>query len=146
MFRLVDFARIKHVVEVGCGYASDLIRLVQGHPNLQLHGINISTEQIEIARVRLRELELDSKIQLFKRDLSKESLPGNYDMALGIQIMHHIEDKANAFSHLSDKLKDGGIVILAEIISNTMETIKHEPSSAYFVSKQAWAEILAQQR
>lgn len=146
MFRLVDFARIKNVVEVGCGYASDLIRLGQAHPNLQLHGINISTEQIEIARVRLRELELESKIQLFKRDLSKESLPGNYDMALGIQIMHHIEEKANAFFNLGNKLKDGGVVVLAEIISNTRETIEHEPSSAYFVSKQAWAEILADQQ
>lgn len=143
LFQHVDFSSVRHVVEIGSGYGTDLIRLAEQHPHLQLHGCNISTEQIEIAADRVKTLGLQDQIRFYRRDVAAEKLPDRYEMAFGVQVMHHILDKEAAFANLSAHLKNGGILVLAEIISNSTQPIKHPESSAYFVTKEEWADVLA---
>ena len=50
LFRQVDFAACRNVLDFGCGYGSDLIRLAERYPHLQLDGYTISPRQAEIAR------------------------------------------------------------------------------------------------
>ncbi|HRI68674.1 MAG TPA: SDR family NAD(P)-dependent oxidoreductase, partial [Polyangium sp.] len=45
LFRHVDFATCRRVLDFGCGYATDLMVLAKRHPHLQLDGYTISTEQ-----------------------------------------------------------------------------------------------------
>lgn len=146
LFQHIDFSAVRKVVEIGSGYGTDLIRLAEKHPNLLLHGCNISAEQIEIATDRVQSLGLQDRIRFYRRDVATETLPDNYDMAFGVQVMHHVMEKEAAFANLSRHLKNGGILVLAEIISNSSQPIQHSESSAYFVTKEEWANVLAKNR
>ena len=143
LFRGLDFSSINKVVDIGCGYALDLMMLGQEYPHLYLHGCNISPDQIKIGNERIRECGLENRINLYELDSSKNEFPDQYDLAIGFQVIHHIQEKQGVFSNLGRHLKNGGMLILAEIVSNLNETIAHPESSAYFISKNEWAKLLA---
>ncbi|MBI1924148.1 methyltransferase, partial [Candidatus Poribacteria bacterium] len=143
LFRGVDLSALTRVLDIGCGYASDLIELGQQYPHLSLDGCNISPEQIEIGNERVGAFGLQSRIKLYQLDSSTDEFPSQYDLAIGFQVIHHIKDKAGVFSNVGRHLKNGGLLILAEIVSNLTEGIDHSESSADFSPKAEWVELLA---
>ena len=146
VFRGIDFSALSNVLDIGCGYSSDLIRISKEHRHLRLHGFNISPDQVELGRRRIREAGLDDRITLFHLDSSKNDFPGQYDLVMAFQVIHHIQDKASVFANISRHLRNGGIGVMAEILSNMSTPIDHAESTAYFVPKEQWAEELARNK
>lgn len=143
IFRGIDFSTLSKGLDIGCGYASDLIMLGKQYPHLELDGCNISPEQIAIGNDRIRANDLQNRLKLYHLDSSKNAFPNQYDLAISFQVMLHIPDKPGIFSNLGRHINNGGLLILAEIVSNLTEAIEHTESSAYFIPKQEWAELLA---
>jgi non-ribosomal peptide synthase protein (TIGR01720 family) len=143
LFSHIDFDKVKRVVDVGCGFAADLIALARRHPHAELHGFNISPDQIETGRRRCREAGLDGRIQLFCANSATDGFHGPYQLGIAFQVMHHIVDKAAVFRNLSANLVPGGHVVFAEVLSNTASTIDDDESSAHFAPLHTWAEALA---
>lgn len=146
IFRGIDFSALSHVLDVGCGYSSDLMRLSEEHRHLKLHGFNISPDQVELGRRRIREVGLADRITLFNLDSAKNDFPGQYDLVMAFQVIHHIQDKASVFANIGRHLRNGGFAVMAEILSNMSTPIDHPESTAYFVPKEQWAEELARNR
>ncbi|MBM7839128.1 3-oxoacyl-(acyl-carrier-protein) synthase/acyl carrier protein/SAM-dependent methyltransferase [Alkalihalobacillus xiaoxiensis] len=145
LFKNVDFSFIDKVAEFGCGYSTDLIRLASRYPHLNLHGFNISKEQLKIGYDKIKANKLDRNIALYNTDVVREELPDYYDLIYCIQLIHHIKNKEEIFNNINKGLNDGGLLVLAEMISNINEQINHPQSSAYFTPKEEWASILADQ-
>ncbi len=144
LFRGLDFSSFTLVLDIGCGYASDLIVLGKRYPHLRLDGCNISAEQIEIGNRRIHAEGFQDRIALYNLDSSRDNFPGQYDLVIGFQVIHHIRDKQGVLSNVGRHLKNGGYMVLAEIVSNLASPIEHSESSAYFIPKAEWAELLAQ--
>lgn len=144
LYRYADLSSVRRVVDIGCGYATDLIRLGERNPHMELHGCNISPDQIQVGQKRIADQALQKNIRLFHRNVVHDPLPGRYDMALSVQVIHHLEDKAKSFSNIANHLNPGSLFVMAEIISNTHESIEHPQSSAFFIPKKEWADALAQ--
>jgi len=143
LFRGVDFSTLTKGLDIGCGYASDLIAFGKQYSHIEWDGCNISSEQIEIGKNRIRACGFQNRIKLHQCDSSKDEFPNQYDLAMGFQVIHHIQDKIGVFANLGRHIKNGGLLILAEIVSNLAEAIEHSESSAYFIPKNEWAELLA---
>ncbi|WP_225409378.1 type I polyketide synthase [Stigmatella hybrida] len=143
IFRGLPFQNFSRVLDIGCGHSADLIDLAMKHSHLQLHGCNISPDQIAVGRQRIRGLGLDERITLHYQDSSRDPFPSTYDLVLGFQVIHHIRNKADLFANISRSLRNGGYMVMAETISNMVTPIEHPESTTLFVPQAEWVEILA---
>ena len=147
LFRGLDFSSMARVLDIGCGVATDLIEIAQIYPHLQLSGYNISAEQIEIGKQRIKSEGLADRISLYNRDSAQDPFPEVFDLAISFQVIHHIRNKANVFTNLGNNLRDGGYLVAAEILSNLpLSPIEEPESSAYFASRREWAILLAENK
>ncbi|NMO18115.1 methyltransferase, partial [Pyxidicoccus fallax] len=143
IYRGLDFSSFSRVLDIGCGHAADLIDLGQAHPHLELHGCNISPDQIEAGRQRIRGLGLDGRISLHYQDSSRDPFPSTYDLVIAFQVIHHIRNKADLFANISRSLRNGGFLVMAETLSNMASPIEHPESTTLFVPQGEWADLLA---
>ncbi len=145
LFRGLNFSSFTKVLDIGCGYSSDLIALAKKYPHLELHGYNISPDQVEISNQKIKASDLSDRIKLYNADSTKEPFPDQYDLAMSFQVIHHIRNKNDVLKNVSDHLNNGGYFVLSEIMSNLMTSPINAPeSSAYFVPRDEWAKMLAQ--
>ncbi|WP_437786886.1 type I polyketide synthase [Sorangium sp. So ce1097] len=142
-FRGIDLSRIRKVLDIGCGAASDVIALGKRYEHLEVHGCNISIDQIELGRQRVRDEGLEGRVKLFYQDSSKDAFPDRYDLAMSFQVIHHIVDKDAVFANVGRHLNNGGFMVMNEILSNLTTDIDHADSTAHFASRSAWAAALA---
>jgi myxalamid-type polyketide synthase MxaE and MxaD len=143
LFRGIDFPALRTVLDFGCGYGSDLLSLAVAHPHLRLHGFTISGKQAEIANGKLVSRGLQDRVSVFHRNSAKDEFPGSYDLVFGFEVAHYIEDKHQLFSNIDRHLNDGGFVVLADFIANTVSEIRHDATSSYIITLDEWAKLLA---
>ncbi|WP_225409379.1 type I polyketide synthase [Stigmatella hybrida] len=143
LFRGVDWSSVRKVLDFGCGYASDLISLGKKHPHLTLHGYTISAEQAAIDAERVRARGLQDRIRVFARDSAKDEFPDRYDLIFGFEVVTHIADKVALFSNISRNLQNGGFLLLADFIANSVSAINVEETASYNVNAEEWADLLA---
>jgi acyl transferase domain-containing protein/SAM-dependent methyltransferase/acyl carrier protein len=144
IFRGIDLSRLKKVLDIGCGAASDVIALGKKYEHLEVHGCNISIDQIELGRQRVRDEGLEGRVKLFYQDSSRDAFPDRYDLAMSFQVIHHIVDKKAVFANVGRHLNNGGFMVMNEILSNLETDIDHVDSTAHFASKSVWAVALAE--
>ncbi|NEQ80321.1 MAG: methyltransferase [Moorea sp. SIO2I5] len=145
LFRGIDFSSVITFQDLGCGYSSDLIALAKKYPHLQLYGYNISPDQVEIGRQRVETLGYTQRVKVYNRNSAQDPFPEPLDLAMSCQVIHHIKNKGDVFKNLGQHLKNGGYFVAAEILSNLpLSPIEEPESTAYFASKDEWAELLAQ--
>ncbi|EAU62732.1 type I polyketide synthase [Stigmatella aurantiaca] len=143
IFRGLNFPAFSRVLDIGCGHSADLIDLAMKHSHLELHGCNISPDQIAVGRQRIRGLGLDERITLHYQDSSRDPFPSTYDLVLGFQVIHHIRNKADLFANISRSMRNGGYLVMAETLSNMVTPIEHPESTTLFVPQAEWVELLA---
>lgn len=146
LFEGIDAAAVRRVLDIGCGYATDLVELAQSHAHWVLDGCNLSAEQVDFGRRAVARAGLEGRITLHHRDSARDEFPGLYDLAISHQVIHHIRDKDAVLRNVAEHLRRGGLLVAAEIVSLLDEPIDHAPSSAHFETRQAWARLLADHR
>lgn len=143
LYKGISFDRIRQLADIGCGYGSDLIELASLHPNISLHGFNISLDQLQVAQKNIKTKRLDSNIRLFHRNSAEDNWGAKFQMVISYQVIHHIQNKRSIFRQISKFLEEGGLFVCAEILSNHSEPVHHEFSTAYFETIAFWAKELA---
>ncbi len=146
IFRGIDFGKVEAVLDIGAGYASDLLYLGHLYPHLQLTGYNISPEQVRIGNDKARNSGMGERFMVVLGDSAKDEFPGQFDVILSFQVIHHIQDKQRALLNVSTHLKGGGYFLLVEIMSTLTHPIEAPESSAYFAPRETWANMLAAAR
>jgi SAM-dependent methyltransferase len=94
-FRNIDFAKARSVLDFGCGLGTDLIVLAKRHPHLRCTGYSISSGHAGIAAARVRAEGLQERVSIAERDSSADAFPGSFDAIFGIEVAHHIQNKAD---------------------------------------------------
>ncbi len=143
-FRGIPFEEINTVLDIGCGYGSDLIWLAKKYSRPTFYGNSISQQQVEAANAAARECGLDSRVAARLMDSTKDDLGGTYDLMLSFQVLHHIKDKCQALSNMTKHMSPEGLCVFAEIVSKISSDIDHSESSAYFSPAGDWARWLSE--
>nr|MDJ0837983.1 aminotransferase class III-fold pyridoxal phosphate-dependent enzyme [Acidobacteriota bacterium] len=141
LFRHVDFARCRHVFDFGCGYATDLIHLGTKHPHLHLTGCTLSREQENFACGKLEEAALTERVAVHLKDSAEVTFAERFELIFGIEVAHHIKDKARLLSNLTRHLADDGLLALADFVAATDFSIDQESLSSFLISKAEWLEL-----
>jgi myxalamid-type polyketide synthase MxaE and MxaD len=146
LFRHVDFERAERAFDMGCGYGSDLVDLARRHPHLRGAGFSLSEKQVEVASRRAREDGLDGRLSFHRCDSSKDAIPAGNDVAFGFEVVHHVRDKKALFRNVTESLKEGGRVLLADFVSATEFPIEHPATSSFFPTPAEWIDLLSEHR
>ncbi|TET56349.1 MAG: class I SAM-dependent methyltransferase [Promethearchaeota archaeon] len=101
------------LLDVGCGSGNLIIQVAKKYPSLDLIGVDLSSEILELAKKKAVENNLNEKI-VFKIG-SVENLPfpdKSVDFILSTLSLHHWEDPKQAFEEIFRVLTDGGVLLI----------------------------------
>ncbi|MHC1592258.1 MAG: class I SAM-dependent methyltransferase [Candidatus Helarchaeales archaeon] len=101
------------LVDLGCGTGDLLILLSRRFPDLELVGIDIAREILDIASERIKKSGARNKIEL--KVGSAESIPlpdDSVDVLVSSLSLHHWGDPVKVFSEIRRVLKESGMVII----------------------------------
>ena len=143
LFAKVDFDACHEVLDFGCGYGSDLVVLAKKYEHLSLSGYTISSEQATFGNEKAASYGLQEQVQVFNRDSTKVPFPHDCDLIYGIEVACHIKNKAALFANISDHLREDGMLVLADFVSNGEFAIEYDELSSYLVTQNEWVELLS---
>ena len=143
LFRGIDFLSIRRVLDFGCGHGSDAISLAEQHRHLAVDGFTISAKQAEFANREAAARNLQDRVSIYNCDSSKDEFPGHYDLVIGFEVAHYVDEKHKLFSNIDRHLADGGFLVLADFVANTVSEIRDEATSSYFPTAKQWSDLLA---
>ena len=101
------------LIDVGCGSGNLIIQVAKKYPSLNLIGVDLSSEILELAKKKAVENNLNDKIE-FKIG-SVENLPfpdKSVDFILSTLSLHHWKIPKQAFEEIFRVLKDGGVLLI----------------------------------
>lgn len=136
-------SRPLRVLDFGCGAGTDLIRLARGNPQLTGHGRTISAEHGRVASSRVRLAGLANRITIETGDSAGHPFPGPFDVIIGIEVAHHIENKRALLANLTSCLAPGGRIALADCLSPRVD-VPSPATGSWTLSEAGYARLMAE--
>lgn len=100
-------------IDVGCGSGNLIIQVAKKYPKLDLIGVDLSSEILDLAKKKAVENNLNDRI--FFKIGSVENLPfsdKSVEFILSTLSLHHWQDPKQAFEEIYRVLKDGGVFLI----------------------------------
>ena len=109
LFQKLSIDPNDYVLELGCGSAKDLCRLVEKY-NCRAIGVDSSDLILKFAKDRVRTMGLSSKITIIKCDVANMNFfnDGQFDIVIAQSVLATIPDKGKTAREVSRVLKSGG--------------------------------------
>ena len=109
LFQKLSLGSNDYVLEIGCGSAKDLCRLVEKY-NCRAIGVDSSDLILKFAEDRVRKTGLSSKITIIKGDVANMDFfdDGQFDIVIAQSVLATILDKDKVATEVSRVLKSGG--------------------------------------
>ena len=109
LFQELSLGPNDYVLEIGCGSAKDLCRLVERY-NYRAIGVDSSDLILKFAEHRVQKTGLSSKITIIKCDVADMNLfnDGQFDLVSAQSVLATILDKDKAATEVARVLKSGG--------------------------------------
>jgi cyclopropane fatty-acyl-phospholipid synthase-like methyltransferase len=105
------------VVDVGFGFADQDIYWIQHFAPKRIIGINITPEQVRVARRRVKELGLADRIDLREGSATATGLPNACcDVVIALECAFHFNTRERFFVEAARLLRPGGRLVLADSI------------------------------
>ncbi len=100
-------------LDVGCGSGHLIVQIAQKFENLDLIGIDISDEILDLAKKRAVKIELNKKVEFKKANVENLPFPDNsVDFIISSLSLHHWSDPKLAFKELLRILKREGTLLI----------------------------------
>jgi ubiquinone/menaquinone biosynthesis C-methylase UbiE len=133
----VDFSRMRNVVDVGGGDATNAIAIAEAYPDLKITLLDIPPN-CELARRRIAARSLSDRISVVEGDMFVNEFPSGYDCFMFIHqlVIWPLEVNISLLRRAYEALEPGGSVLIFNSISSDEEDspVMAALDSVYFVS------------
>lgn len=110
-----DLAEGADIIDLGCGTGAFLEQIYQRNSSYNLTGIDGSSAMLAIARGR------DIKAQWKEEDLNRPvSDDRKYDLALSLNIIHHLDDPQSHIVRLKNLIRPDGTIFLCDFAIDSL--------------------------
>ena len=105
------------VVDVGFGFAEQDIYWIRRFAPRRIIGVNVTPEQVRVARERVRRLNLEDRIDLRVGSATATGLPDACcDVITAVECAFHFDTRERFFAEAARLLRPGGRLVLADSI------------------------------
>ena len=110
----------EHMLDIGCGWGG-LAIWAATHYGVRVHGITLSSKQLEFGQARVRELGLEGRVTLELRDYRELPQDSGYDKIVSVGMFEHIgvSNFPVYFATVQRLLKAGGLFLNHGITNDT---------------------------
>jgi SAM-dependent methyltransferase len=109
---LLDFGRLKKVLDAGCGSGVLCRYLEENNPSLNLFGCDISEDSLKYCRTKG-----SGKTQYFRHNFVEAPVDNKFDLIVSRLVFHHLslDQQKSAIKNLKSSLPGGGSLCLIDI-------------------------------
>lgn len=119
-----------NILDYGCGWGCVPNYVLSKFPNVRFTGVNLSHEQCEYMRRKMKDPESylsSGRFTLIEGDVNKVEFEEKFDKVLSVGVFCHVGNLTNAFHKVASILRPGGKFFLHIITVRTPNNV----SSAY---------------
>jgi ubiquinone/menaquinone biosynthesis C-methylase UbiE len=129
IYRGVDLEFKENILEVGCGVGAQTQILCRRFPDLKITGVDLSDEQLAVARQVLKKQLKSGQVTLLKQDAQTLHLAKkDYDGAFLCWLLEHVPDPVKVLKGVRKHLKRGATVYLSEVFNQTLFLEPYSPA------------------
>jgi len=130
VYQNINFSHVKELLEVGCGVGAQSEILLRRFPDIKLTGIDLSKEQLDVAKAHLGNLpSVQGRYHL--QQASATALPfsaNSFDGAFLCWILEHVPDPVQVLSEVRRVLKPGSLVAITEVMNASFFLDPYSPN------------------
>ena len=127
------------VADIGAGTGYFTVRLARMLPKAKVYAADIEADMVKHLGERARREKL-ANVRVVQSSLDDARLPEPVDLALLVDVYHHLDDRRAYFSKLKSRLKPGGRIA---IIDFTLDSEVGPPPRARVAPERVKAELAA---
>ncbi len=122
VFKHLDLSKARRVLDIGCGTGWALRQLAKQNPDMEFHGIDLSSVMVAEAE-RLAAAEGLSNVSFQHGDWEQigpaiargqHALDPGFDLILALSSLHYMADLKGALASIRESLYAGGRLVLVE--------------------------------
>ncbi len=99
------------VLDAGFGYGQYSYHIAKTFGEVKVIGVEIEPEMLDDFKQFIEKTRTNN-IELRELDLTKMDIEDDYDLALSVDVMEHIEDDEAVFRNVRRALKNGGVFLI----------------------------------
>jgi cyclopropane-fatty-acyl-phospholipid synthase len=130
------------ILDLGCGWGSAANYILARFPNVKVTGLNLSHEQCDYIRGKIRDSEShlsSNRFTLYEGDFNEIQFDNKFDKIITIGMFEHIGNLTGTFRKLANFLKEDGKVLIHIITTNLPYNITHLFINKYiFPNMRVW--------
>lgn len=126
----VDFSKNKKLLEVGCGVGAQTEILLERFPHLEIHAVDISPEQIEVAKDRLSSFVDSGQLKISLADATDLSSlnDSGFDAAFLCWFLEHVYQPKDVLKSLKKAVDPGCDVVITEVNNSSLFVHPYSPN------------------
>lgn len=129
VFAGVDLEFTQNTLEVGCGVGAQTKILCRRFPQLKVHGVDLSPEQLKMAKKYLSAEIKDGQVTLQQQDAQKLKIKGEkFDSAFICWFLEHVPSPVTVLKNVKQSLKSGAKIYITEVFNNTLFVEPYSPA------------------
>lgn len=118
----VDFSKSKKLLEVGCGVGAQTEILLKRFPHLEIHAVDVSSDQVEAARGRLSDYIESGQLKVSQADATDLSSinDSGFDSAYLCWFLEHVYQPLDVLISVRKTIQPGATVVLTEVNNSSL--------------------------
>jgi len=123
--KTIDIQGQKKSLDLACGTGDIAIQMARKYANLQITGVDLSEGMLEIAKKKVKNLNLSERIRLVRGDILNLSFDSSsFDIATMVFGLRNLPDINLGFSEISRVINQGGSIHIMEFSIPEKEWIR----------------------
>jgi 2-polyprenyl-3-methyl-5-hydroxy-6-metoxy-1,4-benzoquinol methylase len=103
-----------YVADIGCGAGWASIGIARSYPRAIVHGYDLDSASVELARDNVQQAGLRGRVQVFLRDAKGVDLEGHYDLVIAFECLHDMSDPVGVLQTMRGLLNENGAVLVVD--------------------------------